>query len=119
ADLCRPLMPVNEVSVHHGSLSREIREETEELLKDKSKPRPVTAFCSSTLELGIDLGDVEVVGQIGRPPAVASLKQRLGRSGRGEGQQRVLRVFLEEEEPGESSSLFDRLHLDLIHTIAV
>ncbi len=119
ADLCRPLMPGNEVSVHHGSLSREIREETEELLKEKSKPRAVTAFCSSTLELGIDLGDVEAVGQIGTPPSVASLKQRLGRSGRSEGQQRVLRVFLEEEEPAESDSVFERLYLDLIQTIAV
>ncbi len=118
ADLCRPLMP-NDVTVHHGSLSREIREETEELLKDKSKPRPVTAFCSSTLELGIDLGDVEAVGQIGTPPSVASLKQRLGRSGRGEGQQRVMRVYLEEEKPGESDSVFERLHLDLVQTIAV
>jgi ATP-dependent Lhr-like helicase len=118
ADLCRPLTP-NEVSVHHGSLSREIREDAETLLKNKSKVRAVTTFCSSTLELGIDLGDVEAVGQIETPPSVASLKQRLGRSGRGEGQQRIIRVFLEEEAPREDSSLFDRLHLELIQTIAV
>jgi ATP-dependent Lhr-like helicase len=117
ADLCQGLMP-NEVLVHHGSLARDIREEAEDKLKARQKNRAVTAFCSSTLELGIDLGDVEAVGQIGPPPSVASLKQRLGRSGRGEGQKRELRVYLTLREAGAGDGVFDRLHLPLLQTIA-
>lgn len=65
--------------VHHGSLSKAEREDTEEALKSAN---PTTTFCSSTLEMGIDVGNVKVVGQIGPPWSVSSLTQRLGRSGR-------------------------------------
>lgn len=117
SDLCAEQM-TNDVRVHHGSLSREIRLETEERLKEGGKARPVTAFCSSTLELGIDLGDVTAVGQIGAPPTVASLKQRIGRSGRGEDQTRVMRVYLPLKEPAPDDDLVDRLFLPLIQTVA-
>lgn len=117
ADLCAEIME-NDVRVHHGSLSREIRLETEDRLKEGANARAVTAFCSSTLELGIDLGEVTAVGQIGAPPTVASLKQRLGRSGRGEDQTRMMRVYLPLDEPSPEDDLVDRLHLPLIQTIA-
>ena len=80
---------------HHGSLSREIREDTEARLKDNS--RPATAICTSTLELGIDIGAVRSVAQIGVPLSVAALRQRLGRSGRRAGAPSRLRVYLTEE----------------------
>jgi len=101
--------------IHHGSLSKSEREETENLLKSG---RPTVAFCSSTLELGIDVGDVSIVGQIGPPWSVNSLMQRLGRSGRAEDQPSVMVQFIEEQEPKEAN-LIDRLYPDLLRSIAL
>ena len=70
----------NEFWAHHGNLSRELREDTEHALK--SGTTAATAVCTSTLELGIDIGSVKSIAQIGPPPSVMSLRQRLGRSGR-------------------------------------
>jgi ATP-dependent Lhr-like helicase len=102
--------------VHHGSLSAELREEAETVMKSGV---PATAFCSSTLEMGIDIGSVKMVGQVGAPWSVASLRQRLGRSGRREGEARILRMYVRCEEADAKSSIFDRLHLELIQAIAV
>ena len=73
----------NEFFPHHGSLSKEIREKVEKEIKKSDLPK--TIICTSTLELGIDIGDVEQVVQIGCARSVASLRQRMGRSGRGGG----------------------------------
>ena len=54
----------NSFRVHHGSLSKGEREETEEALKSA---KPTATFCSGTLEMGIDVGNVKLVGQIGAP----------------------------------------------------
>ena len=107
--------------VHHGSLSADLRRDTEETMKQSSRSnRPVTTFCSSTLEMGIDIGNVRMVGQIGAPYTVASLKQRVGRSGRrGKDTPRILRAYLECHEVDDKSDLFDRLHLGLIQTVAI
>ena len=78
----------NEFFPHHGSLSKELREVCEERLKKGTLP--TTVICTSTLELGIDIGAVVSVAQIGPPPSVASLRQRLGRSGR-RGEPSILR----------------------------
>src|SRR3546814_8746403 len=51
--LCETQQVPNEFWPHHGSLSKEIREETEAALKQKE--RPATAICTTTLELGIDI----------------------------------------------------------------
>jgi ATP-dependent Lhr-like helicase len=67
------------VIAHHGSLSRKVRQSAERRLL--SSPRAV-CVATMTLELGIDVGDVDVVGLIAPPPDVASLVQRAGRSGR-------------------------------------
>jgi ATP-dependent Lhr-like helicase len=66
-------MVPNEFLPHHGSLSKELREDVEAHLKDRT--RPVTAVCTSTLEMGIDIGSLASVGQVGVPPSVASLRQ--------------------------------------------
>ncbi|MFX7608882.1 helicase-related protein, partial [Acinetobacter baumannii] len=68
---------------HHGSLSKTLREELEDRLKDGNLP--TTAICTSTLELGVDIGSVKSVAQIGSPRSLSSLKQRLGRTGRRRG----------------------------------
>ena len=102
--------------VHHGSLSVEIREDAEATMKSG---RTATAFCSSTLEMGIDIGSVRMVGQIGPPWSVASTLQRMGRSGRHEGEPRIMRVYVECDEPAADASIFDRLHLPLVQAAAV
>jgi ATP-dependent Lhr-like helicase len=102
--------------VHHGSLSAELREEAEAVMKSGV---PATTFCSSTLEMGIDIGSVKMAGQVGAPFSVASLRQRLGRSGRREGEPRILRMYVRCEDTDAKSSIFDRLHLELVQAIAV
>ncbi|HET8680449.1 MAG TPA: DEAD/DEAH box helicase, partial [Micromonosporaceae bacterium] len=102
---------------HHGSLSKEIREHVEERLKDPFTP--VTAICTSTLELGIDVGSVDSVAQIGAPPTVAGLRQRLGRSGRRAGRPAILRVYVAERELAPGISPADALRAELVQCVAM
>jgi ATP-dependent helicase Lhr and Lhr-like helicase len=106
----------NPFRVHHGSLSKPEREETEEALRSNL---PTVAFCSSTLEMGIDVGNVKLIGQIGPPWGVSSLTQRMGRSGRGENEAAELRMFIEEDEPGPQSDLLHRLLPALLQSVAM
>lgn len=107
----------NEFWPHHGSLAKEFREETEVALKDGQ--RPATAICTTTLELGIDIGAVKSIAQIGPPPSVASLRQRLGRSGRRKGEPAILRCYAVESELDDKSDLSDLLRESLVQTIAM
>jgi ATP-dependent helicase Lhr and Lhr-like helicase len=102
--------------VHHGSLSKVEREDTEDLLRSDS---PTATFCSSTLEMGIDVGNVKIVGQIGAPWSVNSFAQRLGRSGRRDGEPSVLRVFIEADEPDQHTELVKRLFPELLQAAAM
>ncbi|MEN5272278.1 DEAD/DEAH box helicase [Stenotrophomonas lactitubi] len=101
---------------HHGSLSKEIRTDTEAALKQKC--RPASAICTNTLELGIDIGAVKSIAQIGPPPSVASLRQRLGRSGRRPGEPAVLRGYVIEDAIDAESTLKTRLRLDTVQSTA-
>ena len=116
-ELCEREHLPQEFYPHHASLSREHRDFVERRLKDATKP--TTAVCTSTLELGIDIGDVTCVAQIGAPFSVAALRQRLGRSGRREGQPAVLRQYAVETQLTPESSFVDRLRLGLIRSIAM
>ena len=63
---------------HHGAVSREERKHIEEALKSGQLPAVV---ATSSLELGIDMGAVDLVIQIEAPPSVAAGLQRVGRAG--------------------------------------
>ena len=65
------------IELHHGSLSRQVREETESILRTG---RSGIVVCTSSLELGLDIGSVELVIHYGSPRQVSKLMQRIGRS---------------------------------------
>ncbi len=92
-DLCEAHHMVNRFFPHHGSLSKDIREYAE----DKIKSSSANIIATTTLELGIDIGSVESIAQIGSPPSVASLRQRIGRSGRNGSKASILRGFTIEQ----------------------
>ena len=115
--MCEQQKVPNEFWPHHGSLSKEIRTETEAALKQKELP--ATAICTNTLELGIDIGAVKSVGQIGPPPSVASLRQRLGRSGRRKGEPAILRGYSVEDAIGLNANLREKLRLDTLQMAAM
>lgn len=115
--LCEDAGVPQEFFPHHANLSREHRSFLEQRLKRSSVP--TTAVCTSTLELGIDIGDVESVAQIGATFSVASLRQRLGRSGRRNGKASVLRQYVIEEEITPKTRPLDMLRLGLIRAIAM
>lgn len=107
----------NEFWPHHGSLSKDLREQAEHALKAGNVA--ASAICTTTLELGIDIGSIKTVVQIGAPPSVASLRQRLGRSGRRPGENAILRVYCKESSLTDGSSISDQLRQGLVQTIAM
>jgi ATP-dependent Lhr-like helicase len=81
--LAASLKETNIFQVHHGSVSALLRNEAEEQLKSGSGAQAICA--TATLELGIDIGDLDRIIQLGPPWSVAAFVQRLGRSGRRNG----------------------------------
>ena len=106
----------NEFFPHHGNLSRETREGLEQRLKEGLLP--TTAVATTTLELGIDIGSVESVAQVGAPSSISSMRQRVGRSGRRAGKPSVLRIYAIEQPHGSAVGLFDRLRVETVQAVA-
>lgn len=115
-ELCESERLPNEFFPHHGSLSKELREDLEIRLKDGRLM--TTAVCTSTLEMGIDIGAVKSIAQVGPPHSVSALRQRLGRSGR-RGDPAILRLYVEEPEIDSRSPLQDALRPQLVQSIAM
>lgn len=113
---CEEARVPNEFHPHHGSLAKDVRENVESDLKDRT--RPVTVVCTSTLEMGIDIGSVASVAQIGPPPSVAALRQRLGRSGRRD-TPAEMRIYISEVELDTRSAPVDELRPALVQAIAM
>ena len=65
------------IELHHGSLSKQVREETEKMLNDG---KPGIVVCTSSLELGLDFGSLDLVIHYGSPRQVSKFMQRIGRS---------------------------------------
>lgn len=115
--MCEDNLVPMEFWPHHGNLSKVIREETETALKQKEIP--ATGVCTNTLELGIDIGAVKSIAQIGPPPSVASLRQRLGRSGRRKGEPAILRSYCIEDAIGGETSICTDLRLQFLKMTAM
>lgn len=116
ARLCEEEGVAREFFPHHGNLSKELRESAEAAIKDKS--RPVSVVCTSTLEMGIDIGAVESVAHIGVAHSVSSLRQRLGRSGR-RGGPAILRMYINEVEIEDMTPPELCLRFDLVQAAAL
>ncbi|WP_229514260.1 DEAD/DEAH box helicase [Paraburkholderia terrae] len=104
------------VAAHHGSLAKEHRFDAEQRLK-RGELRVLIATAS--LELGIDIGDVDLVCQMGSPRAIAPFLQRVGRSGHHVGGMPKGRLFpSSRDDLIECAALLDcvrRGELDLLH----
>jgi len=105
-----------DVAAHHGSLSKEARLAAEQRLKN-GELRALVATAS--LELGIDIGEVDLVCQLGSPRSIAAFLQRVGRSGHAVGATPKGRLFpLSRDDLVECTALLDsvrRGELDRLH----
>ena len=99
---------------HHGSISSLLREEAENALRESDKP--AVAVATRTLELGIDLGGLDQVIQLGSPSSCSSFVQRLGRTGR-RGTPAVMRFVTKHSPKGKSD--FEDIPWPLIQNIAI
>ncbi len=104
------------VAAHHGSLAREQRFDAEQRLK-QGKLRAMVATAS--LELGIDIGEVELVCQLGSPRSISTFLQRVGRANHSVGGVPRGRLFpLSRDELVEGAALLDAVRageLDRLH----
>jgi ATP-dependent Lhr-like helicase len=88
AFLRRALEPLGyAVHAHHGSLSQSERETTEQAVKSRTR---IVVVATATLEIGVDIGDIDLVVLDGPPPDIPSLLQRIGRGNRRGNTTRVM-----------------------------
>jgi ATP-dependent Lhr-like helicase len=102
--------------VHHGNVSALIRENTEDEMK--SADEKIVTGATVTLELGIDIGSLDQVVQIGTPYNVSSFAQRLGRCGRRGQIPQLLFTFVESIKIHSSDTL-GPINWDFTRTIAI
>jgi ATP-dependent Lhr-like helicase len=102
--------------VHHGSISAPLRESAESAMRNSDRPTCVAATV--TLELGIDIGQLDQVLQINATHSVSSFVQRLGRSGRRGTPARMF-FYSREEESDAKATVGEIIPWDLLQTIAV
>jgi ATP-dependent Lhr-like helicase len=116
-DMCESTGVPGEFLAHHGSLARAYREDAESRMKDERLPASIV--CTTTLELGIDIGNIESVAQIGPGHTVSGMRQRLGRSGRRAGQAAIFRAYVMEQEFSTDIHPADALRPDTVQAIAM
>lgn len=101
--------------VHHGSISKDIREDVERRMK--SSVESICVGSTATLELGIDIGSLDRIVQTGNPFYVSRFVQRLGRSGRRGNPSEM--IFAMYEEYGNQQEFYKEINWDLIMTLAI
>ena len=107
----------DQVSAHHGSLAKELRLDAEQRLKH-GKLKALVATAS--LELGIDIGDVDLVCQLGSPRSIATFLQRVGRSGHAVAGTPKGRLFpLSRDELVECAALLDSVRRGELDRLSV
>ncbi|MEE9578891.1 MAG: DEAD/DEAH box helicase, partial [Gemmatimonadota bacterium] len=105
------------VATHHGSLAREARLESEQRLKSGSLQLLV---ATASLELGIDIGEIDLVCQIGSPRRIAAFLQRVGRSGHTVGGTPKGRLFpLSRDDLVECAALLDAVRRGELDRIVI
>ncbi len=105
------------VAAHHGSLAKEQRLDAEQRLKH-GKLKALVATAS--LELGIDIGDVDLVCQLGSPRSIATFLQRVGRSGHAVDGMPKGRLFpLSRDELVECAALLDSVRRGELDRLAI
>ena len=111
------LLGEEHVTAHHGSLAKEQRLDAEQRLKS-GKLKALVATAS--LELGIDIGDVDLVCQLGSPRAIATFLQRVGRSGHAVAGTPKGRLFpLSRDELVECTALLDSVRRGELDRLAI
>ncbi|MES1186892.1 MAG: DEAD/DEAH box helicase [Myxococcales bacterium] len=96
------------VAAHHGSLSKDRRARVEQLLREGSLK---VLVATASLELGIDIGPVELVCQVGSPRSIATFLQRVGRSGHSRFATPIGRLYpLTRDELVECTALLRAVH---------
>ncbi|WP_271408784.1 DEAD/DEAH box helicase [Pseudomonas sp. Q1-7] len=105
------------VAAHHGSLARDLRLDAEQRLK-RGELKVLVATAS--LELGIDIGDVELVCQLGSPRSIAAFLQRVGRSGHSVGGTPKGRLFPQSRDDLiECAALLDCVRRDELDALVI
>jgi len=105
------------VTAHHGSLSRDHRLDAEQSLKS-GRLRALVATAS--LELGIDIGHIDLVCQIGSPGSISAFIQRVGRAGHGVGETPKGRLFpVTRDDLVESVALMMAVNRGLLDTVLI
>ena len=95
------------IELHHGSLSKQVREETEGILRSGNRGIVV---CTSSLELGLDIGSVELVIHYGSPRQATKLIQRIGRSRHSRNSSaRGLIITNNPDDEFEAKAILDRI----------
>jgi len=96
--------PHESIFVHHGSLGKYERLATEKAFKMR---RNAICVSTMTLEVGIDIGDIDMISLVEPPPSVSSLLQRIGRGNRRQNITRAIGLYQKEKEEAEFQNLFN------------
>jgi ATP-dependent Lhr-like helicase len=111
------LIGAENVAAHHGSLARERRLAAEQRLK---RGELSALVATASLELGIDIGDVELVCQLGSPRSIATFLQRAGRANHSVGGLPKARLFpLSRDELVECAALLDAVRRGELDRLAI
>jgi ATP-dependent helicase Lhr and Lhr-like helicase len=110
-------LSAEQVTAHHGSLAKEQRLDAEQRLKRGALKALV---ATASLELGIDIGDVDLVCQLGSPRSIATFLQRVGRSGHAVDGTPKGRLFpLSRDELVECAALLDSVNRGELDRLAI
>src|SRR3954453_19080241 len=102
---------------HHGSMAKELRHKAEQRLKNGELK---VLVATASLELGIDIGDVELVCQLGSPRAISTFLQRAGRASHQVGGVPKARLFpLSRDELVECTALLDAVRRGELDALTV